>query len=141
MIAAARLLDLPQVMVKLRLRRPRRAVDSLQHGPVLVAAPVGARDAGQLERADIRRTFDVRSAAQVDPVRARPVHRDLLVVTQAFDDLALVRVVVARRVVLERGLLRPLLATEGLAFGHDLAHGRLDAWQVFFFYWSRNVDV
>src|SRR5919202_534625 len=72
-VAPPRFLDLPQVMIELILRLPGRAVNPLQHRPFFVAAPVGARDAGELERADLRRAIDVRSATQVNPVRARSV--------------------------------------------------------------------
>jgi hypothetical protein len=37
------LLESPQVRVKLGLRGPGRSVDALQHRPLLVAPPVGAR--------------------------------------------------------------------------------------------------
>ncbi len=141
MVAAARLLDLPQVVLELFLRRPGRAVDALQHWPLLVTAPVGARNAGQLEGADVLRAVDVRPAAQVHPVAARPVETDLLVVGEAFDDLALVWIVFVLRVVLEGLILGPLFALEGLARGDDLAHRGFDARQVVFADALGNLDV
>ena len=54
------------------LARERRAVNPREHRIVLVAAPVRACDAGQLERTDITRRRYVRSAAEVHPV-ALPV--------------------------------------------------------------------
>ena len=44
---------------------PRGAVDALELGTMLVAAPVGARDAGQLEVAESRRRGHVGTAAEV----------------------------------------------------------------------------
>ena len=72
MVALLGLLAPPQVLVELLLGRPDRAVDALEHRPLLVAAPVRAGDAEQLERADLAGARDVRAAAQVDE-RALPV--------------------------------------------------------------------
>ena len=141
MVAAARLLDLPQVVVELLLRRPGRAVDALQHRSVFVAAPISARHAGQLEGADVVRAMDVRTTAQIDPVLARSVEADLLVVGEALDNLAFVRVVFALRVVRERLILGPFFALEGFAGGDDLAHRGFDAGQVVFADLGRNLDV
>ena len=66
-VAALRLLDQLQVRVERLLRLPRGAVDALQAGVVLVAAPVRGRAAGQLERRNVLRRRDVRTAAQVTP--------------------------------------------------------------------------
>src|SRR5712691_10050101 len=108
MVAAACFFDLPQVVVKLCLRLPGRAIDALQHRPFLVASPVGARDTRQLERTNLLRVVYVRTTAQVDPVTTRSVEAERLVVGQAFDDLALVRVVLALGVVLQGLRLAPL---------------------------------
>ena len=66
-VAALGLLDQFEVRVERLLRLPRGAVDALQAGVVLVAAPVGGRAAGQLERGDVLGGRDVRAAAQVAP--------------------------------------------------------------------------
>ena len=65
-IALLRLGPPPQVLIELFLGRPDRAVDPLEHRPLLVAAPVGAGHAEQLERADLARARDMRALAQVD---------------------------------------------------------------------------
>ncbi len=52
-VAALRLLDQLEVRVERLLRLPRGAVDALQAGVVLVAAPVRGRAAGQLERRNV----------------------------------------------------------------------------------------
>ncbi len=52
----------------LRLRGlPRGAVDALETGIVLVAAPIGGGAAGELERRDVLGGGDVRTAAQIGP--------------------------------------------------------------------------
>src|SRR5207302_5475812 len=83
----------------------------------------------------------VRTAAQVDPVATRSVEAEWLVVGQAFDDLALVRVVLARGVVLQGLRLAPLFALKRLAGGDNIAHGLFDARQVLFTDGDRDVDV
>jgi hypothetical protein len=61
----------------------------LEHGAALVAPPVGAGDAEQLERGDLRRGFDVGPLAQVHEAVV-PVDRDSLSLVQAFDQLQFV---------------------------------------------------
>ena len=51
-VALARLLEALEVLLELLLGREGGAVDPRQHLAALVAAPVGARNRGQLERAD-----------------------------------------------------------------------------------------
>ena len=67
MVAALRFFDELQVLVECLLGFPRGAVDALQAGVVLVAAPVRGGAAGQLEGRDVLGGRDVRSAAQVAP--------------------------------------------------------------------------
>ena len=81
-VAPLGLLQPRQVGVELLLRRPGRAVDALQHRPLLVAAPVGAGDGEQLEGADLARAGDVRAAAEIEELallvgrdRSRPSGR------------------------------------------------------------------
>ena len=64
-VAPARLLEQREVRVEVGLRVERGAVDAGQLGVVLVAAPVGAGEAGQLERLDRLRVLQVRAAAEV----------------------------------------------------------------------------
>src|SRR5450759_1738573 len=65
MVAALGFLAAVKVAVQLFLRGPDRAVDALEHRPFLRAAPVGARDGHQLERADRPGAGHVRTLAQV----------------------------------------------------------------------------
>ena len=69
------LLEPLEVRVEVGLRVERRAVDAGQLRVALVAAPVGAREAGELERLDRRRVLQVRAAAEVGEVALR-VERD-----------------------------------------------------------------
>ena len=48
-------------------RLPRGAVDALEVGVVLIAAPVRSRAPGELERGDVLGCRDVRAAAQIAP--------------------------------------------------------------------------
>ena len=87
-VALARLLEPLEVRVEVGLREERGAVDPGQLRVVLVAAPVGAGEAGQLERLDRPRVLQVRAAAEVGEVALR-VERD--VALGGVDELDLVR--------------------------------------------------
>src|SRR5205823_895114 len=65
-VAPLRLLEPMQVLLERLLRLPRRAVDPLEHGTVLVAAPVGPRAPHELEGGDAARRGQVRPPAEVD---------------------------------------------------------------------------
>ena len=67
MVALLRLLQHLEVLAQLLLVAPGRAVDALEHGIVLVAAPVRARHRHQLERVrrDLPGVLEMRPAAQV----------------------------------------------------------------------------
>ena len=69
MVAPLRFFEACEVRVELRAVVPRRAVDALQHRVVLVAAPVRAGDAGQLERADSAGRVGVAAAAEIGEAR------------------------------------------------------------------------
>ncbi len=70
-VAGARLLEPLEVRVEVGLRVERGAVDAGQLGVVLVAAPVGAGEPGQLERLDRLRVLEVRTVAEVGEVALR----------------------------------------------------------------------
>src|SRR4029079_4979936 len=63
LVALFRLLASPQEVGQLLLCRPDRAVDALEHRPLLVAAPVRGGDREQLERPDLSGRRDMRAAA------------------------------------------------------------------------------
>ena len=97
-VARAGLLEQALVLLQVGLREERRPVDPAQHLPGLVAAPVGARDRGQLERLDPLGRRPVRAEAEVGE-RAVAVERDgldPLVADQVLDQLDLVRLVLGR---------------------------------------------
>ena len=70
-IAPLRLLDALEVRVEIGLRVEGRPVDPRQLRVLLVAAPVGAGEAGQLDRLDRPRVLEMRAAAEVGEVALR----------------------------------------------------------------------
>src|ERR1700677_3653781 len=66
-VAALSLFDQLEVAVQRLLRLPGGAVDALQAGVFLVAAPVGRRTASELERRDVLGRRDGSSARTVGP--------------------------------------------------------------------------
>ena len=100
-------------------------VDALEHRALLVAAPVRAGDARELERRHLRRPLDVRPLAQVEK-RALLVERHLLVL-DAFDQLDLERL---RRKVRERVRPRHLAVLERHVRLHARAHLLFDLRQI-----------
>ena len=135
-IALLRLGPPPQVLVELLLGRPDRAVDALEHRPLLVAAPVRAGDGEQLERAELAGALDVRPLAEVDE-RAVLVDRHrrhrravgLRLRGEVVEDLDLERLVALG----EEGpalVRRQLAADERVVGGDALRHPRLDRGEV-----------
>jgi len=90
MVTLARLFEPLQVGVEIGLCVERGAVDPSQLGVVLVAAPVRAGQAGQLEGLDRLRVLKVRAAAEVGEIALR-VQRD--VALRGTDELDLVGLV------------------------------------------------
>ena len=88
MVARPRLLEPLEIGVEVGLGEERRPVDPRQLRVALVAAPVRAREACQLERLDRLRVLQVRPAAKIGEVALR-VERD--VALGAVDELDLVR--------------------------------------------------
>ena len=101
MNAAAGLGDSVQVSNQPLLALPRRAVDPLELRVLLVASPVGAGTAEQLERRDEPGGPHVRAAAQVDELLVaiegdHPIAHSLAGLTIG-DDLALVGLIGKQR--------------------------------------------
>ena len=128
-IALLGFLDALQIGFEIGFRGPRGAVDALQLGVVLVAAPVGAGQLGQLEGlADVLGRGQVRTAAQVLP-GALAIDRDRIRVRQVADDLRLV--LLADRVEVSDGLVAvPDLARDLLVAIDDLLHALFDLFQI-----------
>ncbi len=144
----------PQVLILCVARRPGGAVDALQLRVLLVAAPVGAAGAHQLERRDLPGRRQVRAAAQVLPAQlqrgrlevvvdgelraadldglasvagyaaARAVSRHAALEADQLQLVRLVRQLAARLVVADHA------AAEELALLDDLPHLLLDLLQV-----------
>ncbi len=131
MVARARLLQHPQVLLELASVEEGGAVDAGEHLAVLVAAPVCAGDRAQLERLDPARRGAVRPTAQVHE-RPVSVQRDglhPLVADQVLDQLHLVRLVLGPEA-LDRVRGCQLGALKGLV-GLDVeGHPLLDSRQV-----------
>ncbi len=106
------------------------AVDAGELGVVLVAAPVGAGQAGELEGAlaEAPGAGQVRPAAQVDEL-ALGVDADGLLVGQVLDELDLEGLVLVLEEP-ERLVARQLGAGDRQVLGDDLGHLRLDARKV-----------
>ena len=137
MVALARFLQPRQMVGQLPLVEPARAIDAGQHRILLVAAPIGARHARQLEggRIELAGGGEVWAAAHVVPAiglarRARMIDGQFFALRQFGGPL--------RLEAFARGL--PLcnqriavdhLAAQRLVGGDDLAHLRFDRGQVF----------
>ena len=139
MIAQFGLGHLFEVRDQRRVALPGRAVDALQLRVLLVAAPVGAGDAGQEEVPESRRRRDVRTATEVGEGRRVRVRRDrrrradfgeVLVgrrLRDRVDDLHLEGLIGEER---QAVVDRVLVAHERLVLGDDRAHLFVDAHQV-----------
>ncbi len=132
-------LDLRQLLemgVQLGLRLEGGAVDALQHGPLLVAAPVRPGDGEQLEGADLPGRGHVRPAAQVDEgAAAVDGHR---LVRQVVDQLQLVGLGGEELA----GLLPVHLLPDKRRFGrHAFLHLLLDSGEVLRHQGPRQVEV
>ena len=87
-VTGPRLLEPAEVLIEVRLGVERRAVDAGELRVLLVAAPVRAGQARELDGLDRGRVLEVRSAAEVGEVALR-VQRDRAV--RGVDELDLVR--------------------------------------------------
>ena len=122
MVALPRLLEPMQVRVEILLAVEGSAVDPRQLRVPLVAAPVGACEAGQLERLDRLRVLQVRAAAEIGEVALR-VEGDRAL--GGVDQLDLVGLMLLVEVALCL-LGAHLLAVPGAALGELLADLLLD---------------
>ena len=126
MVAALRLLQPLEVRVEILLRVEGGAVDPRQLRVLLVAAPVRAREAGELEGLDRLRVLEVRAAAEVGELALR-VERD--VALGRVDELDLVRLALDGEA-LARLVARDLLALPLAALGELAADLLLDPLEV-----------
>jgi hypothetical protein len=125
-VALPGLLQAVEVGLEVFLLEPGRAVDPLQHLPLLVAAPIGAGGVQQLEMLQAAGARDVRAAAEIGEGTVG-VDRDRFVVAQLADSLELQRVVGEPPV---GGLPVHDLAHERIVRLRHLAHAGLDPFEV-----------
>jgi len=106
------------------------AVDALQHLAAAVAAPIGARDAHQLEgiRGHLPGMLEMRAAAEILPVPV-PVHAQRLVAGDRLDQLDL-EGLAAGLVMRDGAIALPDLGGDRVAPVDDLLHPRLDAAEI-----------
>ena len=137
MVARAGLLEPLEVRVEVLLAEERRPVDPRQLRVLLVAAPVGAGERGELERLDRRRGLQVRAAAEVGEV-ALGVERDRAL--GGVDELDLVLLALGREP-RPRLVGRDLLALPGAPLGELALHLGLDRLEVGVVDRRREVEV
>ena len=125
-IARASLLEPLEVLVEILLRVEGRAVDPRQLRVLLVAAPVRAGEAGELDSLDRRRVLEMRPATEVGEVPLR-VERDLAL--RLARELDLVWLLFALEAC-DRLLARELLARPRTALRDLPAHLLLDRFEV-----------
>ena len=90
-VALFGLFDPGHMLGEVRLGRPGRAIDALQLGIVLIAAPIGTGQLGQLKAlTDMFGRGQVRAAAEILPSRALMIDGDRLTVGQPPNDLGLI---------------------------------------------------
>ena len=125
MITLLRLLDLPEIGIELLLLGERGAVDAAEHFAIGIAAPIGAGDLHQLERAaDLAGRRHVRPAAKVEPLSLL-VDPDLLIGGDRIDELDLEQLASLGEHA-PGFLARPDFLAEGFVARDDLAHLVLD---------------
>src|SRR5436305_12064180 len=126
MVAAFGLFEPEQVLVKLLLVRPSRAVDPLQLRLIRVAAPIGAGNIHQLEGLpEPPGRGEMRPDTEIDEI-ALPIEADLLLGRDLADVFGLITF--ADAVEEGDGLVAiPHFTVDRLVAPHDVAHALLDA--------------
>ena len=139
-VALLGLLQLLEVGRQLLLGRPGGAVDALQLRLGMIAAPVGARELGELEGlADLAGGGHVRAAAQIEPL-ALLVDLEVLALGDRVDQLDLEQLALLAEEVL--GLLAaPELLRERRIARDNLAHPILYLCQVVGMKWLRLGEI
>ena len=131
MVALRRFLEPRQMRLELLLVEPAGAIDAGQHRIGLIAAPIGARHPRQLERLRIKLAgrWQMRPAAHVEPVFARPIDGQILVARQFGGPFSLEAFALLLPAADEL-LAAPHLAGDRLVGGNQRAHLGFDRRQV-----------
>src|SRR5215470_9468295 len=138
MVALLGLFQAPEVVIEFLLREPGRAVNALQHGAILVTAPVRTGYAHQLERADLAGIFDMGAATQVQKGVLR-VDADFFI-RQVFDKLNLIGLPLVTEVL--QGLLaRPAIAYKWVLARDNTGHALLDIGQITGRQGTRQIEI
>ena len=87
-VALFRFLEHREIFIEFLFRFEGRAVNALELRILFVAFVVGARHAGELERADVSGAHDVRAGAKIDEV-AIAIEGDRFARRNVFDDIEL----------------------------------------------------
>ena len=127
MVALLRLFEEDEIFIKHRLLREGDAVDSGELLALLIAAPVGTCDGGQLDGLDYLGVAQVRSAAEVGEMAVGVVGDGA--VGEFADELALV-LVTSLLEVLESVGLGHVLTDEVLLLAGQLKHSLLDLGEI-----------
>jgi hypothetical protein len=130
MVAAFRVLDALEILFEVLFREEGGTVDALELRILLIAEPVGAGDAHDLEGLDAPGRGDVRAAAEVDKL-AVAVEGDFVAGLGKFLDEVDLHKVVADLEFLEAFLTRLVFADKLLVAGRDFGHAAFDQLQVF----------
>ncbi len=130
MIAARCFFKAAEVVIETFFGEEGRAVDALELRIFLVAEPVSASEAGDLEGLDAAGRGDVRAAAEIDEL-AVAVEADLVAGRgELRDEVDFHEVAVALKF-FEGPLARLVLVDEGLVASNDFDHFGLDGGEVF----------
>ena len=131
-IALGGFLEPDKVRVELLLVQPAGAVDAAQHRVILIAAPISARHARELERlrVELAGRGKMRAAAHVEP-GARPVDRQLFAFGKFGGPLGFERLAI-RLPFRDQVGSRPDFAHKLFIATDDCAHFCFDRRQVFF---------
>ena len=131
MVALGGFFEAQQVRVELLLVEPAGAIDARKLGIILVAAPIGPGNAHQLECSGVELSGrgQMRAAAHIHPVVARPIDRQLLTLGQFGRPLGL-EAFASIFPGLDEVIARNDFAAQRLVGADDLAHRFLDRRQV-----------
>ena len=125
MIALLSFLQPPEILIEFLLREPRRSIDALQHGTILITAPVGTRCLHEFERTDLTRILYVRSATEVK--KGILLVDTYFCIGQIFDQFNLISLPFIAEV-FQSLFAGPTITQEWIFARDDTCHTLLDVW-------------